>query len=56
MRLAAQKQTKYSMLQLKTIPKNISTLYILNLLIYLLLKLSEEVTKHTHARYNFPSL
>ena len=29
---------------------------LLHLLIYLLWKLSEEVTKHTHARYNFSSL
>ena len=53
-RLAAQKQTKYSMLQIKTILKNTfrlsaSYFFILPLLPY---KLSEETTqrKHTHAR------
>ena len=45
-RLAAQTQTLYFHAAIK----NISTAYILNLLIYLLLKLSEETTqrKHTH--------
>ena len=52
------------MLQIKTIPKNISTSYISELLSFIYLttisegryKLSEEVTKHTHSRYNSSSL
>ena len=60
MRLAAQTQAKYSMLQIKTIPKNISTSTSWTFsFIYLTTisegpyKLSEETTqrKHTHPRY-----
>ena len=59
-RLAAQTQTTFSMLQIKTIHKNTfrlsaSYFFILSLLPY---KLSEETTqrKHTHIRYNLSSL
>ena len=53
-RLAAQTQTIFSMLQIKTIPKNTfrlsaSYFFILPLLPY---KLSEEVTKHKHVTTN----
>ena len=55
-RLAAPKQTKCSMLQIKTIPKNISTIGILLLHPSFInnYTLSEEATQreHTHARYN----
>ena len=59
-------QTQYSMLQIRTIPKNISTSYILKLLSFiylttiseLLYKLSEETTqrKHTHTHVTILSL
>ena len=56
-RLAAQTQTLYSMRPLKTIIKTFRLRTSWNFsLLYLHLKLSEEVTKHTHARYNFSSL
>ena len=58
--LQHKKQTQYSMLQRKNIPKNTfrlsaSYFFILPLLLY---KLSEETTqrKHTHPRYHFSSL
>ena len=52
-RLAAQTQTKFSMLQIKTIPKNISTIGILlhHSLLLFLTTLGEEATQrntHTH--------
>ena len=55
-RLAAQTQTKYSMLQLKTTIKTFRHLG--TSLLLLPYKLSEETTqrKHTHARYNLSSL
>ena len=37
-------------------PNGIFVFVLLLPLIYLLLKLSEEVTKHTHSRYNIPTL
>ena len=63
--LQHQKQTQYSMLQIKTIPKHISTIAILLHHPFLLFlttiskgphKLSEEVTKHTQTCHNFSSL
>ena len=66
MRLAAQTQTLYSMLQIKTIPKNISTSYILELLSFIYLTTISDGVTHlvrkqlnvntTHACYNFSLL